>query len=113
MEEKGKTKNIFDVYKKKLQSTPKVVQYNFWKKKYDIDLRNKETKDNSTKQQIIYNIVSEMIELEIPKSTIKNITEKIANEVFGKDSELSKETFKVFIKQITKAHYISKARVEN
>jgi len=113
LEEKGKTKNIFDVYKKKLQSTPKVVQYNFWKKKYDIDLRNKENKDNSTKQQIIYNIVSEMIELEIAKSTIKNITEKISNEVFGKDSELSKETFKVFIKQITKAHYISKARVEN
>jgi len=113
LEEKGKTIKIFDVYKKKLQSTPKVVQYNFWKKKYDIDLRNKEIKDNNTKQQIIYNIVSEMIELEIPKSTIKNITEKIANEVFGKDSELSKETFKVFIKQITKAHYISKARVEN
>jgi hypothetical protein len=113
LEEKGKTINIFEVYKKKFQSTPKVVQYNFWKKKYDIDLRNKENKDNSTKQQIIYNIVSEMIELEIPKSTIKNITEKIANEVFGKDSELSKETFKVFIKQITKAHYISKARVEN
>ena len=112
LEEKGKTQKIFDLYKKKFQSTPKVVQYNFWKKKYDIDLRNKENKDNPTKQQIIYNIVSEMIELEIPKSTIKNITEKIANEVFGKDSDLSKETFKVFIKEITKAHYISKARVE-
>ena len=52
-----------------------------------------------------------MIELEIAKSTVKTITEKISNEVFGKDSELSKETFKVFIKQITNAHYISKIRI--
>ena len=32
MEEKGKTITIFDEYKKKIQSTPKIVQYNFWKK---------------------------------------------------------------------------------
>ena len=52
-----------------------------------------------------------MIELEVPKSTVKTITEKIANEVFGKDSKLAKETFKVFIQQITKAHYISKVKI--
>ena len=115
MEEKGKTITIFNDYKKKIQSTPKIVQYNYWKKRYDIDLKNKDEKDknliNMTKQQIIYNIVNEMIELEIPKSTIKTITEKIANDVFGKDSELAKETFKVFIQQITKAHYISKVKI--
>ena len=103
------------IIKKKIQSTPKIVQYNYWKKRYDIDLKNKDEKDknliNMTKQQIIYNIVNEMIELEIPKSTIKTITEKIANDVFGKDSELAKETFKVFIQQITKAHYISKVKI--
>ena len=111
-EEKGKTITIFDDYKKKIQSTPKIVQYNFWKKKYDMDLNSKDNKeDNQVKQQIIYDIVSEMIELEIPKSLVKTITQKISNEVFGKDSELTKETFKVFIQQITKAHYISKARI--
>ena len=111
-EEKGKTITIFDDYKKKIQSTPKIVQYNFWKKTYDMDLNSKENKEDShVKQQIIYEIVSSMIELEIPKSLVKTITEKISNEVFGKDSQLTKETFKVFIQQITKAHYISKARI--
>ena len=110
MNEKGKTITIFDEYKKKIQSTPKIVQYNFWKKRYDVDLKGKDNKkDNLAKQHIIYKIVSEMIELEIPKSLIKTITEKISNEAFGKDSQLTKETFKVFIQQITKAHYISKA----
>ena len=112
IEQKGRTITIFDSYKNKIESTPKIMQYNYWKKKYDIDLKNKENKnENIVKQQIIYKIVSEMIELEIPKSTVKTITEKISNEVFGKDSQLSKETFKVFIQQITKAHYISKARI--
>jgi hypothetical protein len=112
IEEKGKTTKIFDDYKKKIQNTPKIVQYNYWKKKYDIELKTKENKeDNKVKQEIIYDIVSDMIELEIAKSTVKTITEKISNEVFGKDSELSKETFKVFIKQIINAHYISKVRI--
>ena len=80
---------------------------------YDIDLKNKENKqnDNKTKQDIIYELVSEMIDLEIPKGLIKTIIDKMLNEIFGKDTELSKETFKVFIQQISKAHYISKARV--
>ena len=112
MEEKGKTIKIYDDYKKRFQSTPKFVQYNFWKKKFDIDLKNKENKqnDNKTKQDIIYELVSEMIDLEIPKGLIKTIIDKMLIEIFGKDTELSKETFKVFIQQISKAHYISKAR---
>ena len=110
--QKGKSITIFDYIKSKIGSTPKIMQYNYWKKKYDIDLKNKENKnENIVKQKIIYKIVSEMIELEIPKSTIKTITEKISNEVFGKDTQLSKETFKVFIQQITKARYISKVRI--
>ena len=110
MEENGRTTTIFDEYKKKIQSTPKIMQYNFWKKKYTIDLEAKENNADIIKQQVIYNIVSEMIELEINKSTIKNIIEKLSNEVFGKDSELSKETFKTFINQIISAHYISNAK---
>ena len=109
MEEKGKTITIFDDYKKKIQSTPKIVQYNFWKKRYDIELKNKENKnDNSVKQQVIYDIVSQMIELEIHKGLIKTIVDKISVEVFGKNSELNKQTYKVFVQQITKARYVSK-----
>ena len=109
MKEKGITVTIFDDYKKKIQSTPKIVQYNFWKKRYDIELKNKESKnDDCDKQQIIYVIVDQMIELEIPKGLIKTIVDKISNEAFGKDSQLTKETFKIFVQQITKARYVSK-----
>ena len=65
---------------------------------------------NKIKQNIIYNIVSEMIDLKVIKSAIKSIIEKITNEIFGKNSEISKETFKAFIIQINKARYISKIK---
>ena len=114
MEEKGKTITIFDDYKKKIRNTPKIVQYNFWKKKFDLDFKSIKIKEgndeNKIKQDIIYNIVSEMIELKVIKSAIKSMIEKIINETFGKDSEISKETFKVFIIQINKARYISKVK---
>ena len=114
MEERGKTITIYDNYKNKIKNTPKIVQYNFWKKRYDLDLKSTkikiENEVNKVKQNIIYNIVSEMIDLRIIKSAIKSIIEKITNETFGKDSEISKETFKVFIKQLSKARYISKIK---
>ena len=114
MEEKGKTITIFDYYKNKIRNTPKIVQYNFWKKRFDLDLKaskNKDSKDEiKIKQNIIYNIVSEMINLKIMKNVIKSIIEAITNEIFGKKSEISKETFKVFIKQISNAQYISKSK---
>ena len=114
MEEKGKTFTIFDDYKKKIQNTPKIVQYNFWKKKFDLDFKAVKIKEgndvNKIKQNIIYNIVSEMIDLKVIKSAIKSIIEKITNEIFGKNSEISKETFKAFIIQINKARYISKIK---
>ena len=114
MEVKGKTITIFDNYKKKMRNTPKIVQYNFWKKKFDLDLKSAKSKEkneeNKIKQNIIYNIVSEMIDLKIIKSAIKSIIEKITNEIFGKESEISKKTFKVFIKQINNARYISQIK---
>ena len=43
MEEKGKTITIYDDYKKKIRETPKIIQYNFWKKKFDLEcLKNKD-----------------------------------------------------------------------
>ena len=51
-----------------------------------------------------------MINLKIMKNVIKSIIEAITNEIFGKKSEISKETFKVFIKQISNAQYISKSK---
>ena len=86
----------------------------FGKKKFDLDLKSAKSKEkneeNKIKQNIIYNIVSEMIDLKIIKSAIKSIIEKITNEIFGKESEISKKTFKVFIKQINNARYISQIK---
>ena len=114
MEDSGKIITIFDDYKKKLGNTPKIVQYNFWKKRFDLDLKSMKIKENDNetaiKQDIIYNIVSEMIDLKIIKSAIKSIIERITDEIFGKDSEINKETFKIFIKQICNARYISKSK---
>ena len=53
---------------------------------------------------------SEMIDLQINKGTIKSILERLTNELFGKDSEASKEVLQVIKKQISQARYISKVK---
>ena len=45
MEEKGKKITIFDDYKKKIQYIPKIVQYNFWKKKFDLESKYSKRKE--------------------------------------------------------------------
>ena len=116
MEEKGKLITIYDDYKKKIQNTPKIIQYNFWKKKFDLECKSIKNKEEIIKNKeaiyknIIYNMLSEMIELKIVKSNIKSIIEKLSNDLFGKDSDTSKEITQDFIKKISKAKYISKAK---
>ena len=114
MEEKGKVITIFDEYKIKIQNSPKIVQYNFWKKKFDLELIYLKNKDESNKESlyknIICNMINEMIDLKVIKAAIKSIITKLSNEIFGKDSETSKEIFKVFKEQIGKAKYISKIK---
>ena len=114
IQEKGSTTTIYDFYKKKIQNTPKIVQYNYWKKRFDLDFKYSKEKENKDeillKKNIIFNIVSEMIDLKIIKSAIKSIIEKIINEIFGKDSDIGKDTFKIFINQISEAKYISKIK---
>ena len=56
-----------------------------------------------------YEVCKILIQLELPKSMVKNFTDSINIKEFGKGSELQVETFKVFIKFITSANYISKA----
>ena len=116
MEENGITITIFDDYKKKIENTPKIVQYNYWKKTFDLDLKNMKNKENEDenklKQKIIYNLVKEMIDLQIIKSVVKSVIEKLTNDNFGKDSEISKEIIKALIKQISNARYISKIKEE-
>ena len=106
-----KTVTLFDKSISKLQSLPKLMQANFWQKWYDIELRkNEKEKDNvKFKQNLIYNICKILIRLQLPKSMVKNFADSININEFGKGSDLQVETFKVIIKFITSAKYISKA----
>ena len=110
-QENDQTVTLFDKNILKIQDLPKIRQANFWQKWYDIELKkNEKNKDDvQFKQSIIYEVCKILIQLELPKSMVKNFTDSINIKEFGKGSELQVETFKVFIKFITSANYISKA----
>ena len=102
---------LFDKNKSKIQSLPKITQANFWQKWYDMELkRNEKEKDNvKFKQDLIYKICNILIGLHLQKSMVKNFADSININEFGKGTDLQVETFKVIIKLITSAKYISKA----
>jgi len=79
-------------FKSNLMKYNKIHQKNFWKKWYDIELKEKQNmkkKENEEneegdieeedflKQKTLFSVCSNMIELEIPKTTIKNICDEI------------------------------------
>ena len=100
---------MFEKNKRKIQNIPKIKQDNFWQTWYDIEINKKEKPTIEDKQEIIYDICKTLIELELPKSMIKKITDNINIKVFGKDTEIHKKTFDAFIKLIINAKYISQA----
>ena len=102
---------LWEIYKPKIQMNPKVFQINFWNKWYEIEYENSEEKTEKEMQQIIYRMCDSMICLELPKSIIKNVLKELANKVFGKDSQKSKDTFDVFIQKIVNAKYVSQALI--
>ena len=120
----GQNKTLMDSanFKSNLMKYNKIHQKNFWKKWYDIELKEKQNmkkKENEEneegdideedflKQKTLFSVCSNMIELEIPKTTIKNICDEINDIVFGKTTELGKQTSKAYINNITSAKYIS------
>ena len=111
IQENNQTMTLFDKNIVKFQDLPKIRQENFWQKWYDIELKkNEKNKDDiEFKQNIMYDICKTLIQLELPKSQVKNFTDSINIKEFGKGSELQVATFKTFIKFITSANYISKA----
>ena len=107
--ENGVTQTLFDKNKPKIQGVPKIMQDNFWQAWYDTEIRKKEQPKDEDKQEIIYNICKTLIELELPKSMVKKITDNINIKLFGKGTEMHKKTFDTFIKLIINAKYVSKA----
>ena len=102
---------LWDIYKQKFQAISKVYQTNFWKKWYEVDIKNREEKTDEEIQDVIFQLCDLMITLELPKSFIKNVLQEISDNIFGKDSEKSKNTFSVFIKKIVNAKYISQIKI--
>ena len=111
IQEEQETKTLFEKNKAKIRDLPKIKQDNFWKKWYDLEIaRNEKNKDDiKFKQSIIYEICQTLIQLELPKSMVKNLSDHININEFCKGSELQVQTFKEIIKYITAAKYISVA----
>ena len=109
-ENNNTTETMFEKYKStKIISIPKIKQENFWQTWFDIDLKKITNPNDEDKQEIIYSICKTLIELELPKSMIKKITDNINIKLFGKGTEKYKQTFDVFIKFIVNAKYVSQA----
>ncbi len=100
---------MFDKYKNKIQDVPKIRQDNFWEIWYETETDKKKDLKVEDKQEIIYDICKTLIQLELPKSMIKKLTDNINIKLFGKGSDLQKQTFDVFIKFIVNAKYVSQA----
>ena len=106
--ENNNTETMFEKYKStKINTIPKIKQENFWQTWFDIDLKKINNPNDEDKQEIIYNICKTLIELQLPKSMIKKITDNINIKLFGKGTEKQKQTFDVFIKFIVNAKYVS------
>ena len=107
-----KKKNIillWDVYKARIQGVSKIFQANFWNKWYELESRKENEIDKEKKEKIILEICDIMINLELTKSFVKNVTHKLSEKEFGKESEEYKSIVALITDKIIKAKYISKA----
>ena len=118
----GRNKTLMENtnFKDNLKKYVKINQKNFWMKWYNIDLKEKQDKkkeenegidideEDDLKQKTLFSVCLNLIDLEIPKVTIKNICDEINDKIFGKTSELGKQVQDIYIKYITSAKYVSK-----
>ena len=102
---KGKTRTLFMTMKVKIRDFPKINQKNFWNIWFDREIRLKKDREDSTKQKIILNICSKMIDLEISKIIIKDILDDLNKNAFGKNSEIGNQTQEIYMKNIQEAKY--------
>ena len=109
IQEEGATISLFEKNIGKIRDFAKIKQANFWQKWYDLELKKNEKMKNDIKfkQNIIYDICRMLIILKFPKSTVKNLTDPININEFGKGTDLQQQTFKEIIRLITEAKYIS------
>ena len=118
--DKNKTLMNINSFKSSIMKYVKINQKNFWVKWFDIEFKEKQNirkkeneedfeEDDLLKQESLLSICSNMIELEIPKTTIKNICDDINDRLFGKNSDLGKKMSDKYMDKITSAKYALKS----
>ena len=60
------------------------------------------------KEEIIMDLSDIMIELQLDKSFIKNVTQSLEEKAFGKESEEYKRICEIMVEKIKQAQYTSK-----
>ena len=99
---------MFQNLKNFLHTYNKITQNNLWQKWFSLELINKmkESPDEvNNKKKIILDICKNLIDLVIPKTIIKNITESINKIAFGNEKELFEILMKELTDLITNANY--------
>ena len=88
---------LWDLYKSRLKSYPKINQENFWNKWYQINLTNeKQDKTNlETKKNILLDLLHIMLDIELDNSFIKKTLGKINKKVFEENEEKQEEISKI------------------
>ena len=101
---------IYEIMKKEIQDYSKITQTNLWKKWYEQELKKEEEQeDNNTKEKILIKICLEMIDLEIPKTTVKNIIDNINKTIYENEKDFKMLQNK-YLQIITTSQYISTAK---
>jgi hypothetical protein len=109
-EKKKGTTTIWDAYKSRIQGYSKIHQANFWNKWYELEIKKEAEITNLKKEKIILEICDIMINLELTKSFVKNVTHQLSEKEFGKESEQYQSLVGLITEKIIKTKYISKAR---
>jgi hypothetical protein len=117
---KSKQNNVMKIHttmyknmKNFLHSYNKITQNNLWQKWFNMELVDKikeSPNEIGNKKIIILDICNNLIDLEISKIIVKNITESINKIAFGEEMELFEQIKEEYTDLIAKAHYSSKSR---
>ena len=105
IDHKGKTKTLFHDMKDKIRDFPKINQKNFWNIWFEKEIDILKDKGDATKQIVILNICSKMVELEISKIIIKDILDDLNKNAFEDNSEMGNQTQKMYMRKITDTKY--------
>jgi hypothetical protein len=101
--------SIYQHLKKSIHEYSKISQNNLWQKWYELELKKQEDQDNNgVKEAIVMKVCSEIIDLELQKTTVKKIIDSINKTIYEEKSEPYINFQKNYLKVITSSHYISK-----